>query len=112
MTRAEFEKIKQRLPISESTARRNKVADSGNAHPGVQELQAGDLRQEVTPIPYADRPSRRKADGTNHRKFRVTIIFNYSDNRRRDLDGAAATILDCLMAARRRLMAMDTGTKL
>lgn len=52
-----------------------------------------------------------KVDGKVHPRFRVTIVLWYSDNRRRDADGGATTILDCLIDARRRFVAMDTGNK-
>ncbi len=44
-----------------------------------------------------------EVDGPVHRQFRVTIDVFMSDKRRRDLDGCTSTLLDCLIAARRRL---------
>ena len=52
-----------------------------------------------------------KGDKENHRRFRIGITVRFSDNRRRDLDGAMATIGDCIIAARGRLLDMDSRTK-
>jgi len=112
MNQNDWNEIKQRFPISESTARRNQVAGSGDEHSSVQEPEASDLRSTQGSIPHSNARKRGKTDGVDHPKFRVTIVFNFSDDRRRDLDGAATTILDCLVATRRRLVAMDTGTEL
>lgn len=49
-----------------------------------------------------------KVDAASHPKFKVTVIVQISDNRRRDLDGNLTTILDCLCTSRRQL-SMDTG---
>src|SRR5687768_9115821 len=37
-------------------------------------------------------------------RFSVRVVVSLSDNRTRDLDGILATVMDCLIAARRRLM--------
>lgn len=50
-----------------------------------------------------------KVDGAVHPSFRVTITARISDNRRRDLDGAASTILDSLVSAIGRLAPVDSG---
>jgi hypothetical protein len=42
--------------------------------------------------------------------YRVSITVNFSDNRRRDLDNAATTLLDCIVAAQRRLLATGERT--
>jgi len=59
---------------------------------------------------HNDGPKKEKVDGKVHPKFRVTIILRYADRRRRDIDGSASTILDCLVTATRRFAAMDTRT--
>ncbi len=43
----------------------------------------------------------------NTGRYKITVDFFMSDNRRRDLDGMLATILDCL-CTERRLLAGDT----
>ena len=48
------------------------------------------------------------ADGRNHPKFKVTIALAYSDNRERDIDGAAATLMDCLVEAIQGLPSVDS----
>ncbi len=47
--------------------------------------------------------------GKDHPKFSVSVTFKMSDNRKRDLDGQIATVLDCLIDARRRFVATHTG---
>lgn len=42
-------------------------------------------------------------DAASHGAFRVAISLRFSDRRRRDPDGCASTLLDCLIAARRLL---------
>lgn len=42
-------------------------------------------------------------DESMHSEFRVSIILRMSDERVRDCDGALATLLDCLITARRQL---------
>ena len=52
-------------------------------------------------------PRNQAAHGGHHRQFRVTIACDYSG--RRDGDGVLATVLDCLISARRRLIRSYTG---
>ena len=40
-----------------------------------------------------------KVDARCHPKFAISITIRVSDNRRRDNDGAATTLLDCLTRA-------------
>lgn len=57
----------------------------------------------------ADNSPREAAlDGRNHPKFHIAVTLHCSDNRRRDIDGALSTLLDCLITSR-RLLAVDTG---
>jgi len=51
-----------------------------------------------------------KMDGAGDRQYHLSVEILVSDKRRRDLDGALATICDCLVAARRRLE-VYTGDK-
>lgn len=48
-------------------------------------------------------PEEAEVDGPVQGRFRVTIDVFVSDKRRRDLDGAASTLLDCLISTRRLL---------
>jgi hypothetical protein len=48
-------------------------------------------------------PAKPKVARAVHPKFHITIIVRISDRRVRDLDAAATTLLDCLIALRRRL---------
>ena len=73
------------------------------SHNKLQELQ-GMLEEYVS-----DNPKSKKADGINRERFRITIDFLVSDNRRRDPDGAINTILDCLVRSVRRLSEGDSG---
>ncbi len=57
-----------------------------------------------------DKARKKRVDGASHPKYRVSITLKVSDTARRDGDGGAATLLDCLVHAARRLQAMDTGT--
>src|SRR5574342_341655 len=51
----------------------------------------------------------RQMDAGVQRQFRVRVTLRVSDNRKRDADGALSTILDCLVAAARRLSEGDRG---
>lgn len=53
---------------------------------------------------------RQSANGDDHLRFRISIALRYAGRQRRDIDGAASTLLDCLMAARRRLLDVFAGT--
>lgn len=66
-------------------------------HSQLQELQ-GLLEEYVSHSPKS-----KKADEGNRKRFRITVDLLVSDNRRRDPDGAINTIMDCLVAAVRRL---------
>jgi len=52
-----------------------------------------------------------KVDAAMRAQFRISIDFRFSDRLRRDLDGEATTILDCLVATRRRLLDMCAQDK-
>lgn len=89
--------------ISKSAIAANKV---GGPRTGprtiVQEQQVADTRKAN----HKSGPA--KVDAQMHRQFSLTIVIQVSDNRRRDLDGALSTILDCLIVARRRFAPVDT----
>lgn len=64
-------------------------------------------RQEKPALPAA---GRRRDDGQEiprpasaDCKFAVHVTLRISDNRRRDADNGATTLIDCIIAARRRL---------
>jgi len=49
-----------------------------------------------------------KVDEASHPKFRIRVVLRYSDNRRRDIDGALSTVLDCVVRAFGRFRSVDT----
>jgi hypothetical protein len=51
-----------------------------------------------------------KMDGSSDKQYHLSVEILVSDKRRRDLDGALATICDCIVTARRRLE-VYTGDK-
>lgn len=77
---------------AEFLARQSKASTPGNSVL-VQEQQVASAR----PIDNKARTPRK--DGAIHPRFTVTVTCRFSDNRRRDLDGCAATVLDCLTRA-------------
>jgi len=48
-------------------------------------------------------PKMQKMDGGSDQQYHLSVEILVSDRRRRDLDGALATICDCIVTARRRL---------
>ena len=48
-------------------------------------------------------PKSAKVDGRCDATYHLAVEIEVSDNRRRDLDGALSTLLDCCTAARRQL---------
>ena len=68
------------------------------------------IQKYQTPHPEGTHhdPKKEGLDEPNHGQFRVTIILACSDKRQRDLDGAAATLLDCIVDASKRFAAMDS----
>ena len=101
--------IERKLPISESTKRRNphlypgylptsKVGNKGDDNSIVQK-QENNLRQSAN-----NKPKAKKVNAANYPKFRVTIVFRFPDYIRRDADGCLSTLFDCIVHARRRLL--------
>jgi len=78
-------------------------------HAIIQEQKAAHPSPKRKAAAPRDRRADKKADGGDHPRFALTVCFRVSDNRPRDLDGLLSTILDCLVTARGRLAAMDTG---
>lgn len=85
-------------------ARRAQAGDT-RTRPGA-ELQK---QQDARAGKINNRSKKAKVDGSGHAQFRVSITLRNSDERRRDGDGAASTILDCLIRAVRRFRSVDTG---
>jgi hypothetical protein len=120
MSRAEF--LSKFPNASEDTVRANcveylkPIAHASTPHPHnpkprkrnpIQEPQAhGQARPEDH---HVHRAKSRSPDAGDNRRFRVTANFRFSDRRRRDLDGCTATVMDCLVNARRRLLDMCAG---
>lgn len=103
MNEHDLEILARKLPLSKSTRERNKIGGQGpRPCDCVQKYQ--------TPHPEGTHHGSQKAglDEPNHGQFRVTIILACSDKRQRDLDGAAATLLDCIVDASKRFAAMDS----
>lgn len=82
------------------------VGNKGVSCPGKKELILS--RSEGKNL---DRPRSKRKGGKNHKRFRITATFFYSDELRRDGDGAYTTIQDCIIVARGRLVDMDTRTQ-
>lgn len=97
-----IEQLRSKFPHASSAFIKANTGDSGSST-GIQERQA-DQRPAVN-----NRPRHKSANGSNHQQYRVTIILRYSDRRRRDVDGAASTLLDAITSAR-RLLDGYTGT--
>ncbi len=91
-------------------ARRNPHLDNGpGPRPFVQESEVHREKKRNRRSVSNDKARKKKVDGASHPKYRVSITLKVSDNARRDGDGGAATLLDCLVHAARRLQAVDTG---
>lgn len=112
MSPSELELLKRKLPVSATVARLNSgaPADSRNWAPAKFQKHEVDLQKEGRPAIHRDGPKKEKVDGPGHPAFRVSITLRISDERHRDLDGAASTILDCLCSSVGRLAPVDQGT--
>lgn len=66
--------------------------------PGVQEQQVA-VQREVD-----NQTGIQEVDGGVRPEFRVSVDLFYANKRRRDGDGAATTLADCIVTARRRLL--------
>ena len=83
--------------IDEYLKRIGAVGSGGWARPGVQESKKNIPRKNH------NRPASPSMDDPGYEQFCATITILVSDKRRRDLDGALATLLDSNVAARRQL---------
>ena len=88
--------------------RSSRPVTTGKPCPVVQELQKGDPSRPAAPY----RPKNKGVDGKDHPRFRVSVTLLMSDQRDRDPDGAVSTLMDCLVSARRRLLALDSQSLL
>ena len=68
------------------------------SHTEFQELQGNILQPKNEKKVSASKRCKRREDESYNKCF-VFITFYISDNRGRDLDGMAATVLDCLVRA-------------
>lgn len=101
LTRKEYDELIRRNP-------RLSQGDNGGPRPIVQKHETLHPGQQDRKAADPDAGQHQETDGAHHKRFSVSIDFRISDNRRRDLDGMLATVMDCLQAARRRLDPMDT----
>lgn len=85
------------------TAARARVIARANATV-VQEQKDGSSRSDERKTQNDHRTEGESAQEETGGRFAVRIVVGLSDNRTRDLDGILATVMDCLIAARRRLM--------
>lgn len=77
-------------------ARQNAKAKGNRARTELQKQQNADHETQA----QADHKTRKaKVDGPGHQKFEIGLEIRISDRRRRDLTGAAETIMDCLVHA-------------
>lgn len=103
MTRNE---ILRRYPnASESFIKANLTVDTGDSRTIVQKPQADCAGPQRQIAVAGDKEGRKEMDEHDDGKYRVTITVRCSDRIRRDLDGCAATLLDCLINATGRCTA-------
>ena len=76
---------------------------TGHPHPG-DRSRSGVQKQEDNSWKEIDNGTKmQKMDGGSDQQYHLSVEILVSDRRRRDLDGALATICDCIVTARRRL---------
>lgn len=97
LSEAELKSVLSRPAI----ARRNPTG-TASSDPGVQESQAHSGQAPV------HRQRSKAANESDRRRFRLSVALRYRTKHRRDTDGAISTILDSLLAARRRLLDLYT----
>lgn len=71
-------------------------------NPGLAKLSGVQKREDANEARTNNRPGKARMDETRNPRFKVSVTFRFSDNRKRDLDGALSTVLDCLIAAGRQ----------
>lgn len=80
--------------------RKRAASDAGQSCPKLQKLQVA-YQGKVD-----HKPEEPKVDGGVHSSFQFSINLLVSDGRERDGDGAEATLLDCVIHARKRLLSL------
>lgn len=55
-----------------------------------------------------NKPKGMETAKSDSRPVRVSIVLGFGDRRKHDIDGAAGTVLDCLIRARRRILDLLT----
>ncbi len=103
-----YDALKVRFPnATEQFLRANSddaLTDSGmRKHPTIQGTKADRLPKERNAANADNRPRSKKSNGSSKPRYRITIALRFSDRHRRDPDGCAATILDALVSAGRRM---------
>ena len=94
-----FDDLKQLLS-SRTLRALNPHLIAGPRPPSVVQEQQGDIpKLQEREAVHRDKTGVQNVDGKGHPRFAVTITFLVSDNRRRDIDGCASTVLDCLVKA-------------
>lgn len=92
-----------------------KIATTGNGTGACSELQkqqtdSKDGERKRSQANSHHQPQEEKTDECDDPQFRVAIKILFSDERNRDGDGAASTIIDCLISAAGRLAQVDSRT--
>lgn len=104
MTREQILKL---FPNASEQFIRNNTGDKKARACKKPEKLKGDLPEEGRDKVRRCKPKDKGADEPDHPRFGVAITLRVSDRRVRDGDGAESTILDCIIAAVRRLKKMD-----
>lgn len=87
----------------------NKVGDKrASACTQFQEHQIDLPKQAKRKAVHRDKAREKTLDGSSHPKYRIAIVIRVCDARPRDIDGAASTLLDCLISAVGRLNKMGS----
>lgn len=99
-----YDIIKHFPNASASTIARNQAAVEGPGEPTkLQEQETCDPAQRGD-VSNADNASQgQEMDGGSRPRYRISVVFLVSDNRRRDNPGMLETICDVVVAAGRRL---------
>lgn len=112
--------LNEQLTKNPALARRNQHLTAGGERSWkptvIQKLEddSGPAPDKAAPVEghtiHRDEQPDKEMDDDRPEKFGVTITMRVSDNLRRDLDGMCSTVLDALISARRRLLAVHSKT--
>ena len=94
MNQNDINLLSRKFPLSAATIARNKADGDGNGPRSVIQKRQTAIRDEQ---------KEPRMDEDSDRAFRIHVTLKMCDRRNRDCDGALATLLDCLIAARRQL---------